>query len=176
MAPTRTGPARRPTGRRIDAFGVLDYFRGKAITIPPMDGPLRPNNDLQEADEFLAIDAPDNLVATAAGCSSPSGRSFSRSTAPLGRRSLAWLRSFRLLSPHSLRNRRATSPSASMTAAAGDPQGRWLDQAVASACADRACLRRRRDPDRLPGGGRPQALGVGPRRDAEGRERFGLET
>src|SRR4051812_8805969 len=37
-------------------FSVLDYFRGRAVTIPPMDGPLRPNNDLEEADAFLAID------------------------------------------------------------------------------------------------------------------------
>ena len=28
---------------------ILDFFRGKAITIPPMDGALRPNTALDEA-------------------------------------------------------------------------------------------------------------------------------
>ncbi len=44
---------------------ILDLFRGKAVTIPPMDGTLRPNNLLEEADVRLAVEAPDNLAATA---------------------------------------------------------------------------------------------------------------
>src|SRR5262245_21291498 len=40
---------------------VLDYFRGKAVTIPPMDGPLRPNTALDEAAIAATAEAPDNL-------------------------------------------------------------------------------------------------------------------
>jgi hypothetical protein len=40
---------------------VLDFFRGKAVTIPPMDGPLRPNARLDEAAAVLEIAEPDNL-------------------------------------------------------------------------------------------------------------------
>jgi hypothetical protein len=41
---------------------ALDIFRGKAITIPPMDGALRPNTALDEAPVLLQVDAPDNLA------------------------------------------------------------------------------------------------------------------
>jgi hypothetical protein len=41
---------------------ALDIFRGKAITIPPMDGALRPNTALDEAPVLLQADAPDNLA------------------------------------------------------------------------------------------------------------------
>lgn len=47
----------------ISITRVLDLFRGKAITIPPMDGALRPNNALDEAREIGRIFAPDNLIA-----------------------------------------------------------------------------------------------------------------
>jgi hypothetical protein len=40
---------------------VLDFFRGKAVTIPPMDGPLRPNTALDEATIAASAEAPDNL-------------------------------------------------------------------------------------------------------------------
>ncbi len=40
---------------------LLDFFRGKAITIPPMDGPLRPNTALDEAAVVRRAPAPDNL-------------------------------------------------------------------------------------------------------------------
>ena len=39
----------------------LDFFRGKAITIPPMDGPLRPNTALDEAAVVRRAAEPDNL-------------------------------------------------------------------------------------------------------------------
>ena len=42
---------------------ILDLFRGKAVTIPPMDGALRPNTVLEEARVLLSVEAPDNLVA-----------------------------------------------------------------------------------------------------------------
>jgi hypothetical protein len=41
---------------------ILDLFRGKAVTIPPMDGAFRPNTVLDEADAVLEIAAPDNLA------------------------------------------------------------------------------------------------------------------
>jgi hypothetical protein len=40
---------------------ILDLFRGQAVTIPPMDGPLRPNTALEEAAVVQAAAAPDNL-------------------------------------------------------------------------------------------------------------------
>ena len=40
---------------------LLDIFRGQAITIPPMDGPLRPNTALDEAAVLATAEAPDNL-------------------------------------------------------------------------------------------------------------------
>ena len=42
---------------------ILDIFRGKAITIPPMDGALKPNTMLDDAPAALEIEAPDNLVS-----------------------------------------------------------------------------------------------------------------
>ena len=41
---------------------ALDLFRGKAITIPPMDGALRPNTILDDAPSLLDIARPDNLT------------------------------------------------------------------------------------------------------------------
>jgi hypothetical protein len=41
---------------------LLDLFRGKAVTIPPMDGAFRPNTELDEAQVILEIEAPDNLA------------------------------------------------------------------------------------------------------------------
>jgi hypothetical protein len=46
--------------------GTLDALLGRgayAVTVPPMDGPLQPNNDLESATAVLQISAPDNLVA-----------------------------------------------------------------------------------------------------------------
>jgi strictosidine synthase-like protein len=40
---------------------ILDVFRGKAVTIPPMDGALKPNTALDDAPVVLEIEAPDNL-------------------------------------------------------------------------------------------------------------------
>lgn len=45
---------------------ILDLFRGKAVTVPPLDGAFRPNLALDEAEAHLAISAPDNLC-TAGG-------------------------------------------------------------------------------------------------------------
>ncbi|MFT3672909.1 hypothetical protein [Aestuariivirga sp.] len=41
---------------------LLDLFRGKAVTIPPMDGALRPNTMLDEAEVVVAAIEPDNLA------------------------------------------------------------------------------------------------------------------
>ena len=45
---------------------AIDRFAGRgsaAVTIPAMDGPLKPNARLEESRALLAIDAPDNLVS-----------------------------------------------------------------------------------------------------------------
>ena len=48
---------------RLDS--LLDWFRGQAVTIPPMDGALRPNTALDDgAAELLEAAAPDNLAAS----------------------------------------------------------------------------------------------------------------
>jgi len=41
---------------------ILDLFRGKAVTIPPMDGAFRPNTALDEAAALAALPTPDNLA------------------------------------------------------------------------------------------------------------------
>lgn len=41
---------------------ILDIFRGKAVTIPPLDGAFRPNTALEDAPVLAAMTAPDNLV------------------------------------------------------------------------------------------------------------------
>lgn len=49
-------------GRKLDAiFGRGAY----SVAVPPMDGPLLPNNDLEQANSVLRIPAPDNLVVMA---------------------------------------------------------------------------------------------------------------
>ena len=42
---------------------ILDIFRGKAVTIPPMDGALKPNTALDDAPVALEVAAPDNLCS-----------------------------------------------------------------------------------------------------------------
>jgi len=42
---------------------ILAIFRGKAVTIPPMDGALKPNTALDDAPVALEVQAPDNLCA-----------------------------------------------------------------------------------------------------------------
>ena len=41
---------------------MLDRLRGRAITIPPMDGALRPNAALDEMSAVVAVGMPDNLA------------------------------------------------------------------------------------------------------------------
>jgi hypothetical protein len=43
---------------------LLDPFRGQAITTPPLDGALKPNNALDEAPVFAPLATPDNLVVS----------------------------------------------------------------------------------------------------------------
>ncbi|ADU72842.1 hypothetical protein [Pantoea sp. At-9b] len=47
----------------MSRFSLLDLFRGKALTIPPLDGPLQPNTALDDAAPWLAVTQPDNLSA-----------------------------------------------------------------------------------------------------------------
>jgi hypothetical protein len=42
---------------------ILDIFRGKTVTIPPMDGALKPNTALEDAEVLLEAGAPDNLCS-----------------------------------------------------------------------------------------------------------------
>src|SRR5437868_1002551 len=42
---------------------LLDLFRGRAVTIPPLDGALKPNTLLEDAEIIAKAEAPDNLVA-----------------------------------------------------------------------------------------------------------------
>jgi hypothetical protein len=41
---------------------ILDFFRGKAVTIPPLDGAFRPNTRLDDADIFTTLADADNLA------------------------------------------------------------------------------------------------------------------
>lgn len=51
----------------------LDLFRGHAVTIPPMDGALQPNDDIEDATVRVSIDEPDNLATTESGVVFSSG-------------------------------------------------------------------------------------------------------
>jgi hypothetical protein len=55
---------------------VLDYLRGKAVTIPPMDGPLRPNTVLDDVPVLQEIEAPDNLAFDGQQIAFSSGRAL----------------------------------------------------------------------------------------------------
>jgi hypothetical protein len=48
-------------------------FRGKAVTIPPLDGAFRPNTRLDDAPAFAGLTEPDNLVASGGGLLASSG-------------------------------------------------------------------------------------------------------
>lgn len=41
---------------------LLDVFRGKAVTIPPLDGAFRPNTKLDDEPVFATLSEPDNLL------------------------------------------------------------------------------------------------------------------
>ncbi|MER8408831.1 hypothetical protein NKH16_29965 [Mesorhizobium sp. M1307] len=41
---------------------ILDIFRGKAVTIPPLDGAFRPNTLLDDVAAFAELPEPDNLL------------------------------------------------------------------------------------------------------------------
>lgn len=58
----------------------IDFFRGKAVTIPPMDGALRPNTALDEASVVEEIDQPDNLVMAEGKLLLSSGNSILKAT------------------------------------------------------------------------------------------------
>lgn len=56
------GPRLLLAGGGLMFAHALDFFRGKAITIPPMDGALRPNTALDDAKSLLRVPGPDNLA------------------------------------------------------------------------------------------------------------------
>ncbi|TPJ71928.1 hypothetical protein [Mesorhizobium sp. B2-7-1] len=43
---------------------ILDVFRGKAVTIPPLDGAFRPNTRLDDLPAFAELAEPDNLLVS----------------------------------------------------------------------------------------------------------------
>ncbi len=43
---------------------ILDLFRGKAVTIPPLDGAFRPNTQLDDAGLFAPLSEADNLAVS----------------------------------------------------------------------------------------------------------------
>lgn len=47
----------------MSRFSLLDFFRGKALTIPPLDGPFQPNTALDDSSAWLETLQPDNLTA-----------------------------------------------------------------------------------------------------------------
>ena len=55
---------------------LLDLFRGKAVTIPPMDGALRPNRLLDDAKIITSCEAPDNITLVADRLFHSSGESL----------------------------------------------------------------------------------------------------
>lgn len=57
---------------------LLDFFRGKAITIPPMDGALKPNMLLEEAEVIVRADAPDSVASDGVSVFYASGNSVLR--------------------------------------------------------------------------------------------------
>ena len=60
---------------------LVDRFLGRgeaAVTVPPLDGALKPNNLLEEARTGLAIAAPDNLVSTGEALIFSSGNTLLR--------------------------------------------------------------------------------------------------
>jgi hypothetical protein len=52
---------------------ILDMFRGKAVTIPPLDGAFRPNTRLDDEPAFAELTEPDNLLASSEGLLASSG-------------------------------------------------------------------------------------------------------
>lgn len=57
---------------------ILDFFRGKAVTIPPLDGAFRPNTKLDDAQSTLKFSEADNLALTAEGLIASSGNALYR--------------------------------------------------------------------------------------------------
>ncbi|MBZ9703000.1 MULTISPECIES: hypothetical protein [unclassified Mesorhizobium] len=64
---------------------ILDLFRGKAVTIPPLDGAFRPNTQLDDAPAFAELTEPDNLLISGDKLLASSGNavySIAAGTAP----------------------------------------------------------------------------------------------
>lgn len=52
---------------------ILNFFRGKAVTIPPLDGAFRPNTRLDEAEVFATLADADNLAVRGGALFASSG-------------------------------------------------------------------------------------------------------
>ncbi|MFT3690337.1 hypothetical protein [Paenirhodobacter sp.] len=65
---------------------AIDLFRGKAVTIPPMDGPFRPITVLAEAPVFADLPEPDLLASGPGGVLRSSGHALNPLSRPSPRR------------------------------------------------------------------------------------------
>jgi hypothetical protein len=57
---------------------LLDLFRGKAVTIPPLDGAFRPNTQLDDAASVTPLGEADNIAQTPEGPVASSGNALYR--------------------------------------------------------------------------------------------------
>ena len=57
---------------------ILDVFRGRAITIPPLDGAFRANTGLDDAAVFATLPGADDLCRHASGVLASAGRGLFR--------------------------------------------------------------------------------------------------
>jgi len=57
---------------------LLDLFRGKAVTIPPLDGAFRPNTQLDDATSVTPLGAADNIAQMPDGPIASSGNALYR--------------------------------------------------------------------------------------------------
>ena len=95
---------------------LLDLFRGKAVTIPPMDGALQPNTALEEAEAVVRTDgAGQSLLRRQPGLFSSGCQVFALAGMPAMRRSRSPVSTRR--SPPWRHRRRAISRSRWMMAA-----------------------------------------------------------
>ncbi|HHH9558889.1 TPA: hypothetical protein ACP321_003025 [Pseudomonas aeruginosa] len=68
---------------------LLDLFRSKAVTIPPLDGAFRPNTDLDDAPLFARLGEADNLATRGSELLASSGNALYRLDASGGAELLA---------------------------------------------------------------------------------------
>ncbi len=164
-----------PEAMRFEA--VLDYLRGQAVTIPPMDGAFRPNTALDEAEVALEVQAPDNLIFDGRRVLFTSGAEILALPAAKGGRPEELAR-FELAAFCTRRLARWRSGRGARRWArhrAGRPP-RWPDPGAARGdrLPDRARMVRPRHPVRQPRLRGPSSGGLGNRPHGKERQRLGV--